>query len=222
MGLRDLFFLGAVLAGAATLTAGLSRPAVRVEPRTSAAAETVREARAVASEIDAALHRRWAEESLTHAPAAPELAVMRRLALALTGSVPSLEEIRRFEATPGGARIDAWLEDLLQDRRCADYLAERLARAYVGTEDGPFILFRRRRFAAWLSDAILADRTYDAIVREMIAEKGLWTDYPATNFHRCSIAATSSPWPGWARAGSRPSGTSWRSRRRGREDPPNP
>ena len=107
---------------------------------------------------------------------------MRRLALALTGSVPSLEEIRRFEGRPEGTRIDAWIDELLRDRRCADYLAERLARAYVGTEDGPFILFRRRRFAAWLSDAILADRPYDAIVRDMIAGTGLWTDHPATNF----------------------------------------
>ena len=82
---------------------------------------------------------------------------MRRLALALTGSVPSLEEIRRFEALPAaGDGIDAWLDDLLRDRRSSDYLAERLARAYVGTEDGPFLVFRRRRFVAWLSDAILA------------------------------------------------------------------
>ena len=97
---------------------------------------------------------------------------MRRLSLALSGSIPSLEEIRRFEARPPEARIDAWLDDLLRDRRCADYLAERFARAFVGTEDGPFLLFRRRRFIAWLSDAILANRPYDAIVRDLIADRG--------------------------------------------------
>ena len=107
---------------------------------------------------------------------------MRRLSLALTGSVPSLEEIRRFEARPEGRGSTAWLDDLLRDRRSADYLAERFARAFVGTEDGPFILFRRRRFVAWLSDAILENRPYDAIVRDMIADSGVWTDHPATNF----------------------------------------
>src|SRR5262249_38526401 len=75
-----------------------------------------------------------------------------------------------------------WLDELLRDRRTSDYLAERLARAFVGTEDGPFLLFRRRRFTTWLSDAILANRPYDAIVRDLIADRGLWTDHPATNF----------------------------------------
>ena len=71
---------------------------------------------------------------------------------------------------------------MLRDRRCTDYLAERFARVYVGTEDGPFILYRRRRFIAWLSDALLENRHYDSLVKEMIADRGLWTDQPATNF----------------------------------------
>ena len=112
---------------------------------------------------------------------------MRRLSLSLCGTIPSLEEIRRFEARPAGRRIDAWLDDLLHDRRCADYLAERFARAFVGTEDGPFLKFRRRRFVAWLSDAILENRRYDAIVRDLIADDGLWTDHPATNFLTVTI-----------------------------------
>ena len=111
-----------------------------------------------------------------------ELAVMRRLSLSLCGTIPSLEEIRRFEYRPPDRRIDAWLDDLLRDRRCGDYLAERFARVFVGTEDGPFLKFRRRRFVAWLSDAILANRRYDANVRDLIADEGLWTDHPATNF----------------------------------------
>ncbi len=107
---------------------------------------------------------------------------MRRLSLSLCGTVPSLEEIRRFEARPAEGRIESWVDDLLRDRRSADYLAERFARAFVGTEDGPFLLYRRRRFIAWLSDAILSNRPYGELVREMIADKGLWTDHPATNF----------------------------------------
>ena len=107
---------------------------------------------------------------------------MRRLSLALTGTIPSLEEIRRFEARPAGDRVRPWLDGLLRDRRCADYLAERLARAFVGTEDGPFLVFRRRRFVSWLSDELLQNRPYDAIVRDLIAGQGLWTDHPATNF----------------------------------------
>ena len=105
----------------------------------------------------------------------------------LCGTIPSLEEIRRFEARPAERRIDAWLDDLLHDRRCADYLAERFARAFVGTEEGPFLKFRRRRFVAWLSDAILENRRYDAVVRDLIADIGVWTDHPAVNFLAVTI-----------------------------------
>jgi hypothetical protein len=136
----------------------------------------------VASAVDAAFRRRWTERGIVPASRAPELALMRRLGLALCGTIPSLEEIRRFEARKPEGRLEAWLNELLGDRRCADYLAERFARAYVGTEDGPFLLFRRRRFAVWLSDAILENRPYDALVHDLIADTDLWTHHPATNF----------------------------------------
>ena len=107
---------------------------------------------------------------------------MRRLSLALTGSIPSLEEIRTFEARPVDGRLDWWLEILLQDRRSADYLAERLARAFVGTEGGPFLVYRRRKFVSWLSDELHRNRPYDQIVCDLIAGRGIWTDQPSTNF----------------------------------------
>jgi hypothetical protein len=78
--------------------------------------------------------------------------------------------------------MDWWLDHVFADRRFADYLGERLARAYVGTEDGPFVLYRRRRFVSWLSEQVAANRPYDAITRDLIAMSGLWTDHPNTNF----------------------------------------
>jgi hypothetical protein len=174
LGARDLLFVGVVLAGTAALGAGLLVP--------SAARPAKSKKPAVVAELDDTFRRVWTERKLYPAPRASDLAIMRRLGLALCGSIPSLEEIRRSEARPLDERLNAWIDDLLRDRRSADYLAERFARAFVGTEDGPFLLYRRRRFIAWLSDAIMDNRPYGTIVREMIAEKGLWTDHPATNF----------------------------------------
>ena len=75
-----------------------------------------------------------------------------------------------------------WIDHVLADSRFHDYFGERLARSYVGTEDGPFVLFRRRRFVTWLSQQVAANRPYDQMVRELISGEGLWTDHPATNF----------------------------------------
>jgi hypothetical protein len=183
MGRRDLLFIAVVLGGAAALGAGIGRAPQRAGTEPSKPAAGPRDdLTPVVAEVDAAFRRRWDEKGLKPTPRAADLVVMRRLSLALLGTIPSLEEIRRFEALPAEGRVEAWLDLLLRDRRGADYLAERLARAFVGTEDGPFLVFRRRRFVTWLGDSLAANRPYDAIVRDLIAGDGVWTDHPETNF----------------------------------------
>lgn len=182
MGIRDVVFVGAVLGAAGVMGAGVLRPGPSAAPPERVRVAPGRELDAAVSKVDASLRKSWDEAGVRPVGRADDLAYLRRVSLALTGSIPSLEELRRYEALPAAGRREAWVARLLQDRRTTDYLAERLARVYVGTEDGPFLLFRRRRFTTWLSDALLEDRPYDAIVRDMIADDGLWTDHPATNF----------------------------------------
>jgi hypothetical protein len=182
VGLRDLFFVGVVASGAVALGAGLVRSQATSEPQPVIAKTLKSDLGPIAKSVDDSFLERWAAAKVAPAQEAGDLTLMRRLSLALSGTVPSLEEIRRFEARPKDTRVTEWLDTLLRDRRCTDYLAERFARVYVGTEDGPFILYRRRRFIAWLSDALLENKHYNSLVKEMIADKGLWTDQPATNF----------------------------------------
>ncbi|WP_165250435.1 DUF1549 domain-containing protein [Paludisphaera soli] len=179
MRLRDVGFILVVVGLGLAMSRGVIRSAspVRTAPETPVAARP-----GVVDRVDEAFREGWRERGIEPAPTASELAVLRRLTLALTGTVPSLEEIRRFEADAPGRRLEVRLEELLRDRRAADYLAERFARAFVGVEDGPFIVFRRRRFVTWLSDALMENRPYSAIVRDLIAERGIWTDRPAVNF----------------------------------------
>src|SRR5581483_4738052 len=92
-----------------------------------------------------------------------------------------------FEKQPQETRIQWWLSRLFRDRRYADYMAERLARVYVGTDGGAFIFFRRRRFVNWLSDELMQNRRYDDLARELLTAQGLWTDHPASNFITATI-----------------------------------
>ncbi len=126
--------------------------------------------------------KRWAGENLQPVKQADELAVLRRITLALMGTVPSLEEIRAFEQDSGPDRLQRWTARFLHDRRYAEYFAERLARGFVGVEGGQFIVYRRDRFLNWLSGQLEANRPYPELVREMIAGNGLWTDEPEVNF----------------------------------------
>jgi len=137
--------------------------------------------------IDEEFHKDWQSAGLQPAPDADTLTLARRLSLALAGTVPSLEELRALERQPQDRQLDWWLDRLLADQRTADYLAERWARAWVGTENGPFLVFRRRRFVLWLSDQLRNNRPYDQLVRELLTSEGLWTTHPEVNFVTASI-----------------------------------
>lgn len=168
----------------------LARPSVAEPKAARAKGDDIRD---VVSSVDAAFEASWKEKGLPPAPAADALTVARRLSLALTGSIPSLQEIRALEAVPESECAAWWLSHLLSDRRSSDYLAERLARVYVGTEVGPFIVYRRRRLVAWLSDALQANRPYDRIVRSLINSQGVWTTNPEANFISATIEPKKGP-----------------------------
>jgi Protein of unknown function (DUF1553)/Protein of unknown function (DUF1549) len=186
---RNLLFIGLVGGGLVGLRASLfTLPAPPRSVAVNAATPVTDDFQAVVARVDAAFREDWKQQGLKPASRASDLVVARRLALALTGASPSLQEIRQLETVPAKQRVAWWTATLLQDRRHADYWAERLARAYVGTEDGPFIVYRRGRFVSWLSDELHQHTPYGDIVRQLIASEGLWTDRPAVNFISVTVS----------------------------------
>lgn len=180
---RNLLFVLLCGAGLLALAANVPRPSrlTEMDRQAEAGARGSRFQQTLAR-LNAAVRKSWAEKHLAPAPPADDLLVARRLALGLLGTIPSLEEVRGIQAAKSGDRLDRWTDRLLTDRRYHDYFAERLARAYVGVEGGPFILYRRRRLVGWLSEQLRDNRPYDQVVRELIAANGFATSRPATNF----------------------------------------
>ena len=171
---RSVAAAAALLTVAGAVGSAVSFDAAAAPPRGAVAADP--------GPIDEWFAAEWAADGLTPAEPADELTVLRRLTLALHGTIPSLEQIRAFEADAAPGRLDRWCDRLLADRRFADYWAERLARTLVGTHAGNLVLYRRDRFAAWLSDRLHANESWDETVRAMIAADGMWTAVPAANF----------------------------------------
>lgn len=144
-------------------------------------------ARHTVDQVNREFAETWSDAGLEPAPRADDLMIARRLSLGLTGTIPSLEEIREFESIAPEQRIAWWVDHLLNDRRYADFVAERFARAYVGTENGPFLVYRRRRFVRWLSDRLYENTPYDQLVRRLITAQGIWTSSPEVNFVSVTI-----------------------------------
>ena len=198
---KNLLFLGLCLGGLFAFQASVFPP--RVPHDKPAAYDNLAERQEIVGRINLAMQDTWQKADVAPVEPAPELAIARRLSLALMGVVPSLEEIRLFEQQPPGERLEWWLATILADRRSADYMAERFARAYVGVQDGPFLLYRRRRFVGWVADQLAANRPYDSMVRHLISDSGLWTDTPSTNFITVNIKPDSDEDPDPSRLASR-------------------
>jgi hypothetical protein len=185
---RNLLFLLLCLVGASVVVGKiLQPPPAPTVSDFNPARYTDAKFRSVVESVDATMQKSWNEKKLTPTPRADDLAIARRLSLALTGTIPSLQEVRAFEAQPEDDRIHWWISRALQDRRHSDYLAERFARAYVGVENGPFIVYRRRRMVNWLSDQLAQNRPYNDLVKNLITAEGAWTSQPESNFITVTI-----------------------------------
>lgn len=143
-------------------------------------------ATALAARVDRLLEERWAKASVLPAPDVDDLAFLRRVWLDLLGTIPSLEEIRTFEALPlaPGAPRRAWVVDrALSDPRSSVAIAEQLARIAVGKGSKPDdLIYRRKRLVEWLARQVSQRRPWDALVRELLTAEGASTDTPAVNF----------------------------------------
>lgn len=179
--IKNVVFAMLCLVGVAAIARGL-RPAPELVDEATEPIEVDPSIQQVAAEVDREFEAHWNAVQLKPAAKASNHKIARRLALGLTGAIPSLEEIRALERRPESEQIGWWTERLLQDRRYSDYIAERFARSFVGTENGPFIVFRRRRFVTWLSDRFEQNQPYDQLVQSLIADEGIWTSSPSVNF----------------------------------------
>lgn len=127
--LRNAAILGALAAGVVWGVAELLTPPVAKvgsEPRLpQAKLEDIQQA---ARRVDADFELAWAKNQVQPVAKTDDLTLVRRLSLALTGTIPSLQEIRLLESLQDRDVVSWWLSHLLSDRRTSDYLAERLAR----------------------------------------------------------------------------------------------
>lgn len=185
---RNLLLVGVALAAVAAYRYWVWPPhGPRHQPQISFGAAAADDVGPIVAAVDAAFADSWQQAGVQPAPRADDLTIARRMSLALLGTIPSLEEIRVLESLPAAERLDRHLRTILADRRSADYRAERLARTLLGNDDGPLLLFRRRRFVSWLADGLLANRPYDDMLRHVIADAGIWTDTPSINFITAAV-----------------------------------
>ena len=127
--IRLILIPSAVVLGVLALVAASVRNPVRT-PHMPILAGDIESLASTVERVNGRLAANWQKLELPPAGPAPELQVLRRLSLALHGTIPSLEELREFQADAGPLRLERWTRRMLSDRRFSDYFAE-IGRAHV-------------------------------------------------------------------------------------------
>lgn len=179
---KSLLMIGACVFGVSVVGATLRRRPAIEPPRDVDSPYMSDGFQTTLATVNSKLAKTVAEAGLKTALPADSLTIAKRASLAMIGSGMSYEEIRALQMIPESERVHWWTSRMLSDRRWTDYFAQRLSRAYVGTANGPFLLFRRRKFNSWIAEQLAKDTGYNQIAHSMISAEGLWTDTPQVNF----------------------------------------
>lgn len=132
--------------------------------------------------IDDSIAAEWRKLKLTPAPPVDDAAFLRRVSLDLTGSLPTVEEVRRFADSRDPARRAKLIDELLDRPEYVDYWSLKwgdLLRAHRRAlgEKG------LKSFNGWLRQGLRDNRPLDGMVRELLTARGnLYTNGPVAYF----------------------------------------
>ena len=135
--------------------------------------------------IDKAVVARWRELGVTSSPRAADSIFIRRMALDLTGTLPTPERVRAFETSKSPDKDAQLADELLSSPEYAYYFAGKWAdilRVKRGNQaDRAFGTFA---FHQWLRDAVASDMPYDRMARRIIAAVGDEERSPTTVWYK--------------------------------------
>jgi hypothetical protein len=148
------------------------------------AAGECRAGEAVAAElaavIDQQIDSRLRSEGVQAAPLADDAEFVRRIYLDLSGTVPTLEQVKCFLADAGRDKRTRLIDSLLADARYGEYLAD-IWQGYLISPLADDPTKRAERFRHWLAGQFNT-RRWDQTVTELITGTGKMEDNPAVTY----------------------------------------
>ena len=113
--IRNIVFIGVTVLGIAVLWAMLPTHGSLAQPTTFRPASDVQSnISEIAGRVDAAFESDWQKQDISPVGLASDLNVARRLSLGLNGTIPSVQEIKAFEAIDSDQRVHYWFRGCLR------------------------------------------------------------------------------------------------------------
>ena len=130
--------------------------------------------------IDRQVEARLSSEGVRAAPLADDAEFVRRIYLDLHGTVPTLEQVKRFRADAEPDKRARLIDSLLADARYGQHLAD-IWQGYLISPLADDQTKRAERFRQWLATQFNT-RGWDRIVGELITATGKMEDHPAVTY----------------------------------------
>jgi hypothetical protein len=146
------------------------------------ATASARSAEDLSREVDALLRQGWQAAGIEPAPRSSDAEFFRRLHLDLAGVIPAAEDAAAFIDDPSLDKRARAIGRLLDSPELARHVSTVLAGWILPRAPGNRGALREP-FRAWLEQALVERRGWDAVVRDLIAATGSSHESPAVLFH---------------------------------------
>jgi hypothetical protein len=117
-------------------------------------------------------------------PICDDATFLRRVSLDIAGRLPTEEEVTAFFASTDGDKRDQLIDALLRSPNYADYFANKWTSLLKNRRDDASDITSNFAFHAWMRDSLLANVSYDQIVRELLAATGTVIGNPPVAWYK--------------------------------------
>ncbi|MEO2020104.1 MAG: DUF1549 and DUF1553 domain-containing protein [Fuerstiella sp.] len=117
-------------------------------------------------------------------PVCDDATFIRRVSLDIAGRLPTEEEVTAFFASTDDNKRDQLIDALLRSPNYADYFANKWTSLLKNRRDDASDITSNFAFHAWIRDSLLANVSYDQIVRELLAATGTVIGNPPVAWYK--------------------------------------
>ena len=143
-------------------------------------------------ELNRLLQENYKNASLAPVKQVSDALFLRRVMIDVTGKVPTLAQIKDFAADKDKDKRLTLIKQLLDSPAFADMMAMRFADMFRIKSEFPINLWPNavQSYHRYFRDAIIQNRPWDKIARELLTSSGSNFRVPAANFFRASAVRT--------------------------------
>ncbi|MFT5467158.1 MAG: hypothetical protein ACI8UO_002262 [Verrucomicrobiales bacterium] len=134
--------------------------------------------------IDELVFANLKEIGVPPSPVCDDATFLRRVTLDIGGRLPTVDETTAFLASTDPNKRDLAIDTLLASPDYADYFASKWTALLKNKRESKADITANFAFHSWVRDSLLANKSYDQIVREILAATGTIVANPPVAWYK--------------------------------------